>query len=161
MKRGGTQGIQFIVQIVLARLLMPYITQVASGLRKELQIFGSNYPTPHGTGVRDYIHVMDLAQGHLAALKYLENTATPTPPLIVNLGTGQGYSVLEMVTAFQEATGRKIPYKFTARRPGDVATLYADASLAHKLLGWKAQRNLKQMCIDVWQWQQKNPNGYV
>ena len=143
--------------------LMPYISQVATGRHKELQIFGRDYPTPDGTGVRDYIHVMDLAEGHVAALKHFENTAmnsVPADPLIVNLGTGRGYSVLEMVAAFQEAAGRKIPYRITARRPGDVAAVYADVSLAQRMLGWKAKRDLKTMCMDAWRWQQKNPDGY-
>lgn len=143
--------------------LMPYISQVATGRHKELQIFGHDYPTPDGTGVRDYIHVMDLAEGHVAALKHFENTAmnsVSADPLIVNLGTGRGYSVLEMVAAFQEAAGRKIPYRITERRPGDVAAVYADVSLAQRMLGWTARRDLTKMCMDAWRWQQKNPDGY-
>ena len=144
--------------------LMPYISQVAVGRRERLNIFGNDYPTPDGTGVRDYIHVMDLAEGHVAALKNME-TATllplPSVPLIVNLGTGQGYSVLEIVHAFEKASGKTIPYHITNRRPGDIAACYADPSLAQKLLGWAARRNLTDMCADTWRWQSQNPQGYI
>ncbi len=137
--------------------LMPYITQVAVGQRAQLQVFGSDYPTPDGTGVRDYIHVCDLAEGHVAALKtLLERGQSVT----VNLGTGQGYSVLDVVKAFEAASGRPVPYQLVARRPGDVAQCYADPTQALALLGWKASRGLNQMCADAWRWQSNNPNGY-
>ena len=137
--------------------LVPYITQVAIGKRKELNIYGKDYPTPDGTGVRDYIHVTDLVLGHLKALEKLK-----TKPGIVtcNLGTGKGYSVLEMLQAFSKACGRDIPYKFVPRRPGDVATCYADPSRARDELGWTATKDLGEMCADSWLWQQKNPDGY-
>ena len=131
--------------------LMPYIAQVATGQRTVLKIFGNDYPTPDGTGVRDYIHVMDLAEGHLAALDYLRHNAGL---LTVNLGTGRGYSVLEMVAAFARACGRPIAYEMTHRRAGDVASCYADPTLALELLGWKARRGLDEMCRDAWRWQQ-------
>jgi UDP-glucose 4-epimerase len=137
--------------------LMPYIAQVATGQRPFLQVFGSDYPTPDGTGVRDYIHVCDLAEGHVAALKALVDKGRS---LTVNLGTGQGYSVLEVVRAFEQASGRPVPYKLVARRPGDVAQCYADPTLARELLGWRATRTLDQMCADAWRWQSANPNGY-
>ena len=143
--------------------LMPYLSQVAVGRRERLNIFGNDYPTTDGTGVRDYIHVMDLVEGHVAAL---QNMGTVTSsrldpaPLIINLGTGQGYSVLELVHAFEKASCRTIPYRFTDRRPGDIATCYADPSLSSSLLGWKAQRSLTDMCADTWRWQSNNPNGY-
>ena len=197
--------------------LVPYISQVAVGRRTHINIFGNNYPTKDGTGVRDYIHVMDLAEGHVAALRYcmlakdtdmsfrpkgeilfndakdfsvtspLRNdtvniesmrymdkvtpSSPPTdgdaisfcysgPPLIINLGTGRGYTVLEIIEAFARASGKKIPYKITKRRPGDIATCYARTALAKKLLGWKAKRNLADMCADAWRWQSKNPKGY-
>ena len=130
--------------------LMPYIAQVASGIRPRLSIFGSDYPTHDGTGVRDYIHVTDLAEGHVAALNYL----CRTPGLLtVNLGTGQGYSVLDMVKAFERASGRNIPYALEPRRPGDVAACYADPSSAENLLDWKARRDIDAMCRDSWRWQ--------
>lgn len=132
--------------------LMPYVSQVAVGKQKILSIFGSDYPTPDGTGVRDYIHVMDLAQGHLAALGYLGQNAGL---LQVNLGTGRGYSVLEMVAAFERATGLNIPRQLVGRRPGDIAACYADPSLAEQLLGWKATRGIDAMCRDAWRWQQR------
>jgi UDP-glucose 4-epimerase len=138
--------------------LMPYITQVAVGLRERLTIFGNDYPTPDGTGVRDYIHVQDLAEGHVAALRHLidkQSSAT------VNLGTGRGHSVLELIAAFEKASGRAIPYDIAARRPGDVAACYADASLARELLGWQSRRDLATMCEDSWRWQRLNPNGYT
>lgn len=137
--------------------LMPFIAQVAIGKRPYLSVFGDDYPTPDGTGVRDYIHVVDLAQGHLAALSAL---ARQGGLLTVNLGTGRGYSVLEMVRAFEQASGRPIPYRIAPRRPGDVACCYADPSLAERLLGWRAQRGLSEMCADLWRWQMNNPDGY-
>ena len=138
--------------------LMPYIAQVAVGKRPHLNVYGHDYPTPDGTGVRDYIHVVDLALGHLAALDYLERHQER---LLVNLGTGQGYSVLEVVRAFARACGRAVPYQITGRREGDIATCYADASLAETLLGWRAIRGLDEMCADTWRWQSMNPDGYV
>lgn len=138
--------------------LMPYVSQVAVGLRKELSVFGNDYPTHDGTGVRDYIHVMDLADGHLAALEAL-NRHDGT--LTVNLGTGQGYSVLDMVRAFEKASGRSIPYRIAERRPGDIASCYADPALAYELMGWRATRDLDSMCRDAWRWQSMNPNGYA
>lgn len=140
--------------------LMPYITQVASGRRESLSIFGSDYPTSDGTGVRDYIHVMDLAEGHISALRYLKSRAAGEL-LSVNLGTGNGYSVLDMLRAFQRVTGRAVPYRLVGRRPGDVASCYADPSLAERVMGWTASRGLDEMCRDAWHWQAKNPNGYT
>ena len=137
--------------------LLPYITQVAVGKLPELAVFGNDYPTPDGTGVRDYIHVMDLAEGHLQALQALQ---TLTGAHIWNLGTGQGYSVLEMVRAFEAASGCRIPYQIAPRRSGDIATCYADASKAARELGWKASRGLPEMMRDAWRWQQRNPDGY-
>ena len=131
--------------------LMPYITQVAIGKLQQLSVYGDDYPTPDGTGVRDYIHVVDLARGHLAALKALEKS---NGVMTVNLGTGQGYSVLDVVHAFEKASDRPVPYKIVARRPGDVAQCYADPSLALELLGWRAERGLDEMCRDSWRWQQ-------
>jgi len=137
--------------------LVPYISQVAVGKLPELKIFGNDYPTPDGTGVRDYIHIMDLASGHIKALEKL----AANPGLVIyNLGTGKGYSVLEMVNAFAEASGKKIPYKIVERRSGDIASCYADPSKAEKDLFWKASRDIKAMCADTWRWQTKNPNGY-
>lgn len=137
--------------------LMPYISQIAVGKLKELSVFGDDYPTPDGTGVRDYIHVVDLANGHLKALEKLETA----PGLVVyNLGTGKGSSVLDMVKAFEEASGKKVPYKIAPRRPGDIASCFADPSKAEEELGWKAKYGIKQMCEDTWRWQSKNPNGY-
>lgn len=138
--------------------LMPFIAQVAVGRRAELSVFGSDYPTPDGTGVRDYIHVVDLAKGHLAALKALVKQQQGL--ITVNLGTGQGYSVLDMVKAFEVSTGKKIPYKLVDRRPGDIATCYADPSSAKTILGWEANLGIEAMCKDTWHWQSKNPNGY-
>ena len=174
--------------------LMPYISQVAVGRREQLSVFGSDYPTPDGTGVRDYIHVMDLAEGHIAALRYMEKAesssldsscwrkpasipASSSPnnlsfpqmresrsltvaPLIVNLGTGRGYSVLEMLHAFEKASGKTIIYQITDRRPGDIAACYADPTRAKELLGWTARRTLTDMCADTWRWQSQNPAGY-
>ena len=137
--------------------LMPYVSQVAVGLRKELSVFGNDYPTHDGTGVRDYIHVVDLALGHLAALDALDKSDTT---LTVNLGTGQGYSVLDMVQAFEKVSGRPVPYRITDRRAGDVAACYADPALAYELMGWRAERDLETMCRDAWRWQSMNPNGY-
>ena len=131
--------------------LMPYLTQVAVGRLKELSVFGSDYPTADGTGVRDYIHVVDLAQGHVAALPAL---AAQRGVLTVNLGTGHGYSVLDMVNAFKRATGRDVPYKLAPRRPGDVAQCYADPERAQALLGWRATRGIEDMCRDAWRWQE-------
>jgi UDP-glucose 4-epimerase len=131
--------------------LMPYVVQVACGLREKLSVFGADYPTPDGTGVRDYIHVVDLAEGHVAALKYL---CRATGMLTVNLGTGCGYSVLDMVRSFEKVSGRPLPYVITERRPGDVAIYYADPALAERLLGWKARRGIDDMCRDSLNWQQ-------
>ena len=137
--------------------LMPYITKVAIGSLKELSVFGNDYPTHDGTGVRDYIHVVDLAKGHVKALdKLSENPGL----LTYNLGTGNGYSVLDMVKAFSKASGREIPYKIVDRRPGDIAMCYADPSKAEKELGWKAVYGIDEMCQDSWRWQSNNPNGY-
>jgi UDP-glucose 4-epimerase len=137
--------------------LVPYIAQVAVGKLPELRVFGDDYPTPDGTGVRDYIHVVDLAIGHIQALKLLEKN----PGLVTyNLGTGTGYSVLEVIRSFEGASGTTIPYKVVERRPGDVAASYADPSLAESTLNWKAQRSLDQMCADVWRWQSLNPQGF-
>jgi UDP-glucose 4-epimerase len=130
--------------------LLPYVAQVAVGRREFLQVFGGDWPTPDGTGVRDYLHVVDLAMGHLHAL----DRAPANGLLTVNLGTGHGYSVLDVVRAFEKASGRPIPHRIVGRRPGDVASMYADPSLAHELLGWKATRGLEQMCADGWRWQQ-------
>ncbi len=137
--------------------LMPFISQVAVGKRAQLSVFGDDYPTHDGTGVRDYIHVEDLARGHLCALAKLQQQAGL---LTVNLGTGQGYSVLDMVKAFEQASGRPVPYSVTPRRPGDVAACYADPAQAEQLLGWRAEKTLADMCADSWRWQSQNPNGY-
>ena len=137
--------------------LMPYITQVAVGKLKQLGIFGNDYDTHDGTGVRDYIHVVDLAVGHVKALKKIKEKAGLC---LYNLGTGQGYSVLDIVKNFEEASGVSIPYEMKPRRAGDIATCYADPSKAFKELGWKAERGIREMCEDSWRWQSKNPNGY-
>ena len=137
--------------------LMPFVTQVAVGKRPQLSVFGGDYPTPDGTGVRDYIHVVDLALGHLAAL---EKVARGKGAWTINLGTGIGYSVLDIVKAFEKASGRPIPYQIVDRRPGDVAQCYADPSLAAQELGWRATRDLQTMCADSWRWQEGNPEGY-
>ena len=137
--------------------LMPYITQVAIGRREKLSVFGNDYDTHDGTGVRDYIHVVDLAKGHVAAVKY---TVEHRGCEVFNLGTGIGYSVLDMVHAFEEANGVKVPYVITARRPGDIATCYADPTKSAEILHWHAEKDLKDMCRDSWNWQSKNPNGY-
>lgn len=138
--------------------LLPYVAQVAVGRREALSVFGGDYATLDGTGVRDYIHVVDLAQGHVAALNYVLQQAGL---LTVNLGTGQGTSVLDMVRAFERASGRPVPFNIIARRPGDIAECWADPSLAEELLGWKASHSLEQMCADAWRWQEANPNGYA
>jgi UDP-glucose 4-epimerase len=138
--------------------LLPYITQVAVGKLSELAVFGDDYSTPDGTGVRDYIHVVDLAEGHLRALEALQ---TLTGAHVWNLGTGQGYSVLEMVRAFEAASGCPVPYRVAPRRPGDIATCYADPAKAERELGWKAQRGLDEVMRDAWRWQKMNPNGYL
>jgi len=141
--------------------LMPYVSQVAIGRRDCLQVFGGDYPTPDGTGVRDYIHVVDLALGHLAALGSLWQTDAQAGQLLtLNLGTGVGVSVLDLVKAFELASGRPVAYRIVARRAGDVAACYANPSLAQRLLGWRAQRNLADMCTDAWRWQSQNPQGY-
>ena len=137
--------------------LMPYITQVAVGRREKLSVYGNDYNTHDGTGVRDYIHVVDLAKGHVAAVKY---TAEHTGAEAFNLGTGTGYSVLDMVHAFREVNQVALPYQIVERRPGDIATCYADPAKSEKLLGWKAEKNLFDMCRDSWNWQKNNPQGY-
>lgn len=139
--------------------LMPFVAQVAVGRRPRLRIFGSDYPTVDGTGVRDYIHVVDLALGHVAALAKLMDADAPRES-VVNLGTGRGHSVLEVVRTFEAASGRAVPYEIVGRRPGDVATCYADPTRARKLLGWQARRGLDEMCADAWRWQAANPNGF-
>ena len=138
--------------------LMPFVAQVAVGKRPKLQVFGNDYETPDGSGVRDYLHVQDLAEGHVAALKHLLGGGAS---LTLNLGTGRGISVLELVRAFEQASGRSIPYEFAPRRPGDVAACYADPALAERLLGWRARLGLDAMCVDSWRWQAANPNGYA
>lgn len=138
--------------------LMPYVAQVASGRREFLTIFGDDYPTPDGTGVRDYLHVMDLAKGHISAIQYIQKKSTGT--YTFNLGTGNGYSVMDMVKAMSAACGHEIKFKVGPRRPGDIATCYADASLAKKEMGWEAKLALDEMCQDLWSWQSKNPKGY-
>lgn len=140
--------------------LMPFITQVACGRRERLSVFGGDYPTVDGTGVRDYIHVQDLARGHLAALDYLAGPGS-TGLSAVNLGTGHGISVLELVRAFEEVNGVTVPYEIVARRRGDVATCFADSSLAQRILGWSAELGMEDMCRDAWNWQSRNPMGYA
>ena len=137
--------------------LMPYITQVAVGRRDHLSVFGNDYDTPDGTGVRDYIHVVDLAKGHVAAVEYV---TTHSGCEVFNLGTGTGYSVLDMVNAFVEVNQVAVPYEIVARRPGDIATCYADPAKSAEKLGWKAEKNLQDMCRDSWNWQSKNPKGF-
>jgi UDP-glucose 4-epimerase len=137
--------------------LMPFITQVAVGKREELKVFGNDYPTRDGTGVRDYIHVVDLAKGHVLALK---KVLASRGVEAYNLGTGRGYSVLEIVHAFEKATGQKIPYSIVGRRPGDLPEYFADPSKAKTELGWSAEKTLEDMCADAWRWQVNNPNGY-
>jgi len=136
--------------------IMPYLQQVAVGRRPIATIFGNDYPTPDGTGVRDYLHVVDLANGHVCALKYIQNGQSGT----FNLGTGKGYSVLELIHALEGASGKPIPYQVGARRQGDIAMVYADPSEANNKLGWKAKKTLKDMCEDAWRWQTKNPMGF-
>ena len=131
--------------------LMPFISQVAAGKRRELLVYGDNYPTPDGTGLRDYIHVDDLAEGHLAALQYI--WAVGSGMLTLNLGSGHPYSVLEMIEAFERNSGKRIPYKIVGRRPGDLPEYFADPSLAKKLLGWTAKCDVNRMCLDAWRWQ--------
>lgn len=138
--------------------LMPFVSQVAVGKLPELRVFGGDWPTPDGTGVRDYIHVLDLAQGHVKAIDYL---AANPGLLTVNLGTGRGYSVIEVVRAFERASGRAIPFRIVDRRPGDIAQCYADPESANRLLGWVARRDIAQMCADAWKWQSDNPQGYA
>ena len=138
--------------------LMPYISQVAVGKLRELSVYGNDYPTKDGSGVRDYIHVVDLALGHVTAIDWL---AKNDGILTCNLGTGRGYSVLEMIAAFEAATGKKVPYRIVARRPGDVGACYADPSLARRELGWSASRGIEEMCADTWRWQSMNPDGFA
>jgi UDP-glucose 4-epimerase len=140
--------------------LMPYVTQVAVGQRDKLRVFGADYPTPDGTGVRDYVHVLDLADGHVAALQHLLGLQAGAV-MTLNLGTGRGHSVLELVRAFEQASGRAVPYEVAPRRPGDVAACYADVSRARTLLGWQARRDLDAMCRDSWRWQSMNPQGFA
>ena len=137
--------------------LLPYVAQVASGKLEKVHVFGNDYDTPDGTGVRDYIHVVDLAKGHVAAIKGMD---TVSGVGIFNLGTGIGYSVLDIIKAFSAACGKESPYVIDPRRPGDVATCYSDPSRAEKILGWKAEKNLEDMCRDAWRWQSQNPDGY-
>lgn len=137
--------------------LMPYVAQVAVGKLEKLRVFGNDYDTADGTGVRDYIHVVDLARGHIAALDALDSHGS----FVVNLGTGRGYSVLEVVHAFEAASGRKVPYEIVARRPGDVASCFAGTQAAEQLLGWRAQYGLDRMCADHWRWQEMNPRGFA
>ena len=140
--------------------LMPFIAQTAVGKREYLSVFGSDYDTHDGTGVRDYIHVVDLAIAHVKAIDYLDLSSAINKPLIVNLGTGTGYSVLDVLKAFEKASGKKIPYRLVERRAGDIAKCYADPGFAQKVLGWQASRNLDEMCEDSWRWQLQNPDGY-
>jgi UDP-glucose 4-epimerase len=137
--------------------LSPIVARVAAGRMAQLKVYGNDWPTPDGTGVRDYIHVVDLAGAHVKAVEHLllgKNSVT------VNLGTGQGYSVMDVIKAYEDVIGRPIPYEIVARRPGDIATCFADPTLAHDVLGWRAQRTLAQMCADSWRWQSQNPMGY-
>jgi UDP-glucose 4-epimerase len=138
--------------------LMPYVAQVAVGKRAALSVFGDDYETPDGTGVRDYLHVEDLAEGHVAALRHLQQDGAS---FTVNLGTGRGHSVLEVVRAFERASGRPVPYTVAPRRPGDIAACWADPSRAEALLGWRTTRDLDRMCEDTWRWQSMNPEGYA
>jgi UDP-glucose 4-epimerase len=138
--------------------LFPFITQVAVGRRESLNVFGKDYPTRDGTPIRDYIHVVDLALGHLRALEKLESN----PGLVIyNLGTGQGYTVLEVIHCFEKTYGKPLPYKIVERRAGDLPVSYADPAKAERELGWKAERGLEEMCVDAWRWQQQNPEGYA
>ena len=138
--------------------LMPFVAQVAVGRRERLSVFGNDYPTPDGTGVRDYIHVVDLGRGHVAALDEIFRSGRG---FTLNLGTGRGYSVLEMVRAFEAASGRKVPYDIVSRRPGDIAACYADPARADEMLGWRARKGLEEMCVDQWRWQSANPDGFL
>ncbi|MEX3591831.1 MAG: UDP-glucose 4-epimerase GalE [Burkholderia sp.] len=138
--------------------LMPYVAQVAVGKLQKLRVFGSDYPTHDGTGVRDYIHVIDLTRGHLKALDALRRRAAS---FVVNLGTGRGYSVLDIVKAFETASGRPVPYELVARRPGDVAECYANPARAAELIGWQAEYDIERMCTDHWRWQERNPHGFA
>ena len=140
--------------------LMPFVSQVAVGRRPKLDVFGGDYPTPDGTGIRDFIHVVDLAKGHVAALAALMQTHAPRLSTI-NLGTGRGHSVLEVVRTFERASGRRIPYEIVGRRPGDAAVCFADVARARSRLGWAAERDLEAMCVDAWRWQSNNPGGYA
>ncbi len=137
--------------------LVPYVSQVAVGKREFISVTGNDYDTPDGTGVRDYIHVVDLAKGHVAALKKVEKGSGVS---VYNLGTGKGYSVLDVINAFSKACGHELPYKFAPRRPGDIAECYSDSAKAEKELGWKAEKNIDEMCEDSWRWQSQNPDGY-
>ncbi|MCR5796079.1 MAG: UDP-glucose 4-epimerase GalE [Solobacterium sp.] len=137
--------------------LLPYVAQVASGKLEKVHVFGNDYDTPDGTGVRDYIHVVDLAKGHVSAIRGMETLKDVN---IFNLGTGIGYSVLDIIRAFSKACGKDLPYVIDPRRPGDIATCYSDPSKADKVLGWKAEKNLEDMCRDAWRWQSQNPDGY-
>ena len=137
--------------------LLPYVSQVAVGRLEKLGVFGNDYPTPDGTGVRDYIHVVDLARGHVKALQKFDDKPEVS---VYNLGTGQGYSVLEVVDAFEKASGQKVPYEIKERRAGDIATCYADSTKAKNELGWVAEKGIEEMCADAWRWQSQNPNGY-
>ncbi len=137
--------------------LLPYVAQVASGKLEKVHVFGNDYDTPDGTGVRDYIHVVDLAKGHVSAIKGFETLKGVN---IFNLGTGIGYSVLDIIHAFEKAVGKELPYVIDSRRPGDIATCYSDPKKAYEVLGWKAEKTLDDMCRDAWNWQSKNPNGY-
>jgi UDP-glucose 4-epimerase len=137
---------------------MPFVTQVAAGRRDALSIFGNDYDTPDGTGLRDYIHVMDLAAGHVAALERLQREAGV---LVVNLGTGQPYSVLDVVRTFERVNAQRVPHQIAPRRPGDIAACWADPGFAEHVLGWKSTRGLDDMCRDAWHWQSSNPMGYV
>lgn len=139
--------------------LMPFVSQVAVGRRQVLSVFGDDYDTVDGSGVRDYIHVLDLAEGHVASLKQLMQSTTKDQVTPINLGTGCGYSVLQVVKAFEQASDRSVPYQIVARRVGDVACVYANAQRAEQLLGWQAKRTIQQMCADAWRWQSQNPNG--
>ena len=138
--------------------LLPYVAQVASGKLEKVHVFGNDYPTPDGTGVRDYIHVVDLAKGHVSAIRGMEKLEGVN---IFNLGTGVGYSVLDIIKAFDKACGKELPYVIDPRRPGDVAECYSDPSKAEAMLGWRAEKGIEDMCTDAWNWQSKNPEGYV
>jgi UDP-glucose 4-epimerase len=137
--------------------LVPYIAQVAVGRLEKVSVFGNDYPTRDGTGVRDYIHVVDLVKGHVSALRKIEEKPGVA---VYNLGKGEGYSVLEMIRAFEQASGKEIPYAITERRPGDIAECYADPLRAEEEMGWKAEKGLEEMCRDTWHWQSQNPKGY-